>query len=476
MKLFWKILSVYFLAWALLTATVFATLFLDLRTEFIPRSPISQNLPASVGVQLATSHLFFGDEASFRQLAEVWNRGEPPYAVNRDGRELLGRAVDPVTLALARSLAMEATERAEDARPSPVQRLTTPSGSEYVVFYPDGLGPEDGSPLRWFFRWPWLLAVFFAAVGLLLAAGLSAAWTRPISSLERSFDGFAAGDLSLDLGPEVLQRRDEIGDLARHFEGMAQKLAGSVASQRRLLHDVSHELRSPLARLSVAVELARRKPEEIEIALRRIEKENERLDRMIREVLTLARLESEASGEAFEGAEEEYFDLLELLRTIHDDVEFEAEAVGMRVELVLPQHNELVMRGRAELLHRALENVVRNALQHAEGASQIELQLEEPGAAEHLRRGRLRLRIGDDGQAPVPEDLDSLFNVFTHGAGSQGFGLGLAIAQRAIAVHGGSIRATPGVDGGVDFVIELPYRGARDDAGSGGTESGAAVP
>ncbi|MCG8456267.1 MAG: ATP-binding protein [Holophagales bacterium] len=460
MKLFWKILAVYFLAWALLTAAVFATLLLDLRAQFIPRSPISQNLPAAVGVQIAASHLRLGDEKAFEQLAEIWVRGDPPYAVDARGRELLGRDVDPATLELARSLATPTSQRGA------VRRLDAATGQQYVIFYPEGTGPEDRSPLRWFFQWPWLLAVFFAAAGLLLAGGLSAAWTRPIAALEKSFDRFAEGDLELEISPRVRDRKDEIGELALHFENMARKLASSIAAQRRLLHDISHELRSPLARLTVAAELARRRPGETGAALERIERECARLDRLIREVLTLARLENEAAEHRGAGEGDEYFDLLELLRVIHGDVELEADAVGVRVELRIPDRDELVLRGRAELLHRAIENVARNALQHAVGAERIELRLEgpevgSPGAADPGSNGerRIRIRVHDDGQAVPAENLDSLFEAFAHGEGSEGFGLGLAIAERAVTLHGGTIRALPHPGGGVEVVIDLPYRG-----------------
>ena len=451
MKLFWKILGVYFLAWAVLLTAVLAVLFLDLRAEFIPRSPISQNPPAAVGVQIATTHLRLGDETAFQQLADLWTRGEPPFVVNAQGQEILGRDVDPATLELARSLAQDTLDL------TPVRRLLTPTGKEYILFYPEGRGPEDRSPLRWLFHWPWLLALFSTLAGLLLATGLSAAWTRPIAALKRSFEGFNEGDLHLELSPQIKYRRDEIGDLARHFEQIASKLAGSIASQRRLLHDISHELRSPLARLAVAVELARRRPGQTEAALERIERECARLDRLIQEVLTLARLENEATQNGTQAQADEYFDLLELLRVIHDDVAFEAEAVGVEVELVIPERDELVMRGRAELLHRAVENVVRNALQHAVEARRIEIQLEEPEAGPN-EESRLRLCIGDDGRAVPAKELDSLFEAFTHGKNSPGFGLGLAIARRAVAVHGGAIEALAREGGGVEVVIELPYQ------------------
>ncbi|MEM6455414.1 MAG: HAMP domain-containing sensor histidine kinase [Acidobacteriota bacterium] len=467
MRLFWKVLAVYFGAWVLLTAAIVAVLLLDLRTTFIPRSPISQNPPAAVGVQIAATHLRLGDAQAFRELAAAWIRGEPPFAVDARGEELLGRPVPPATVALARSLA---TEVNASMRGASVRRLRAADGQDYVLFYPEGYGPADRSLLRWLLQWPWLLGLSSVLAGLLLATGLAATWTRPIVVLQRAFDQLADGGRLPALDPAITSRRDEVGDLARHFARMAHTLARSVAVQRQLLHDVSHELRSPLARLTVAVELARRRPGETELALQRIEKESARLDRLIREVLTLARLESDAAAS---GAEtDEYFDLLELLRAIHDDVAFEAEAVGVEVALQIPAREELVMRGRAELLHRAVENVVRNALQHAVDARRIDVCLEEP----HRPAGDdgdayVRVRIGDDGRGASAEDLDAFFQPFSHGAGSDGFGLGLAIAKRAVTVHGGTIEARTRSSGGVEVVIDLPHRDASAAVETVGAQS-----
>lgn len=442
MRLFWKILLGYFLAWSLLTLALFGAMALDQWTHFLPRSAISQNLPAKVGVQVVSTSLKLGGTPVVEQLSKTRKRGEPPFVINEEGRELLGREVDAATVWLARSMAVETAE------PAPVKRVSGPEGEVFWVFYPDGKGPEDGTLLHWFFQYPWLIGALFAVAGLLLAGGLTAAWTRPIAALKEAFDRFSDGDLKLELGPQVKHRRDEIGDLGRHFEAMADKLVKSVDGRRRLLHDVSHELRSPLARLGVAVELARRRPEHMELALERIERECGRLDRLIGEVLTLARLEDGAVEEP-----DDYFDLLEMLRVIHDDVKFEADAVGIEVELHIPDREELIMRGSAELLHRAVENVVRNALKHATGSGRIELKLDEPGEED-----RIRLRVCDDGDTLPPADLESIFEPFIHGKASSGFGLGLAIAKRAVEIHRGTIRAVRRSGSGLEMLIDLPHQ------------------
>jgi two-component system OmpR family sensor kinase len=439
MRLFWKILIGYFLAWALLSLAIFGVFALDSHTRFL-RSAVSQTRPSAVSVQVAASNVSVGGEELFRSMAEMWSRTEPPYVVDIEGREVLGREVDPEVLAVARSLAVDVAE------PTPVKRVTGPDDREYVVYHPEGRGPQDRSAFRWFLEYPWLIGILLALAGLVLAGGLTAAWTRPIAGLKAAFDAFAEGHVEPKVDPTITRRRDEIGDLGRHFEGMARRLARSIGAQRQLLHDVSHEIRSPLARLSVASELARRRPERVDEALKRIDRECQRLDRLIGEVLTLARLEGDAAD-----PRDEYFDLLELLRVIRDDVAFEADAVGIEVSLQIPDREELVMRGSADLLHRAVENVVRNALQHAGESRHIEILLDNPE-----ERNSVLLRVRDHGDGIAEEELASLFEPFRRGSTSAGFGLGLAIAHRAVMVHNGSIQAKNLSEGGVEVQIELP--------------------
>ena len=446
MRLFWKILIGYFLAWALLSAALFGLLAFESWTQLLHRSPLSQALPTAVGVQIAATHVHLGGGEAFRRLADSWELGEPPYVIDAAGQEILGREVTSEMLEQARALAVDSS-KVDSRKLVPVRRLTDLEGREFILFYPQGKGPQDRLPFHLLFDWPWLLGVVFAAAGLLLAGGLTAAWTRPIASLKAAFDTFAEDRLEPRVDPELTRRRDEIGDLARHFEAMARRLARSVAAQEQLFHDVSHELRSPLARLGVATELARKNPARTGEALDRVDRECQRLDRLIGEVLTLARLESDSAY-----AMDDYFDLLELLRVIRDDVAFEASSAGVEVVLEMPDLDELVMHGNAELLHRAVENVVRNALQHAGDSRRIEIVLDDPDG------GSVHLKVRDHGPGLEAEALETLFEPFTRGGTSGGFGLGLAIARRAVAVHGGSIGATSPPGRGLEIRIDLPRR------------------
>lgn len=440
MRLFWRVLSGYFLTWALLSLALFGALALDARARFLPRPAVSQSLPSAVSVQMAATNVRFGGEPVFRRMAENWPQIEPPYVVDAQGREMLDRTVDPDVLEVARALAIDSTER------TPVKLVTGPDDRQFVIFHPEGTGPQDRGAFYWFLEEPWLLGIVFAGVGLVLAGSLAAAWTRPIAALKSAFDAVSEGHIQVEVDPRITRRRDELGDLGRRFEEMSRRLARSIGAQRQLLHDISHEIRSPLARLSVASALARRRPDRIGEALERIERECQRLDRLVGGVLTLARLEGEAPVPL-----DDYFDFYELLRVIRDDVAFEAGAIGIEVALTVPDRKELVMHGNAELLRRAIENVVRNALQHAEGDNRIEILLDEPGARESVL-----LRVRNRGKGIGEDEIESLFEPFTRGRTSAGFGLGLAIAHRAVAVHKGSIIATNLREGGVEVQILLP--------------------
>jgi len=241
------------------------------------------------------------------------------------------------------------------------------------------------------------------------------------------------------------RRRDEIADLGRDFDHMAARLQALVEAQKRLLHDVSHELRSPLARLQVAVGLARQQPERLESALERIERETARLDALVGELLTLSRLEAGVTG-----APAGVLDAGELLEEIVADARFEAEAAGCRVELQL--RGALAVHGRDELLRRALENVIRNAVRYTARDTVVEVSAARDAV-------ELAITVCDRGPGVPEAELDRLFEPFfraERGAQRAGYGLGLAIARRAVEAHSGRIRASNRPGGGLCVEIRLP--------------------
>jgi two-component system sensor histidine kinase CpxA len=293
---------------------------------------------------------------------------------------------------------------------------------------------------------------------LILCSGLVCyflSWylAKPIVRLRAATRQLAAGDLSARAGAPTSRRRDEVAGLMRDFDAMAARLEMLVKAQSRLLNDISHELRSPLARLNVALGLARRRSgAENDDMLERIELEASRLNELIGRILTLARLED---GE--QEVQRTPVPLDELVLNVAEDAEFEAQARRCHVRTDIPEADWEV-RGNASLLHSAVENVVRNAIRYTRDGSSVEIRLqrtEGPGGPEAL------LQVTDFGPG-VPEDaLQKLFEPFyrlddARGRLTGGVGLGLAIAQRAVRFHGGRVAASNRAEGGLLVEIHLP--------------------
>ena len=280
---------------------------------------------------------------------------------------------------------------------------------------------------------------------LLCALGLAWYFAKPIRHLRAAFDAVAEGDLERRIGPSMGQRRDELVDLGRDFDRMTTRLQALMNGQKRLLHDVSHEMRSPLARLQAAIGLARQQPERTEDSLQRIERESERMNLLVGELLTLSRLEAGVVGAM------ENVDTGELLSGIVDDARFESAALGVIVHYHSGQMPEV--HANPELLHRAIENVVRNALRYS-----------APGGAVSIEAGKVgekifRITVTDEGPGVPPEALEAIFTPFYRGEGqgkTSGYGLGLAIAQRVIATVNGKIEAKPGKRCGLVVSMEFP--------------------
>ncbi|MES9992827.1 MAG: ATP-binding protein [Candidatus Thiodiazotropha sp.] len=283
-----------------------------------------------------------------------------------------------------------------------------------------------------------LAMLIFALVSLLLARIL----TRQVRPLRQAAQRMAEGDLS---GRVELKGRDEISALGADFNLMAERLNDLLQSQRQLVRDVSHELRSPLARLRVALELAEREEDRTK-ALGRIEQEADELERLVTELLSLARLES---GQA--GLERQRLDLKALLEKVVTDAEFEAQAQQKGVRF---SSEVVTLVGDAVLLRSAVENVVRNAIRHTPGGSEVQVSLSKD-------QGDCLIRVKDAGHGVEASQLELMFNPFTRTAdarerGSGGFGLGLAIARRAILIHGGEASARNHPQGGLEVSLRLP--------------------
>ncbi len=277
---------------------------------------------------------------------------------------------------------------------------------------------------------------------VLLALYLS----TPIRRLREATNRFAAGDLSTRVGGRVKRRRDEIADLARDFDKMAERIESLINNQQRLNRDISHELRSPLARLNVSLEIAKQRAnEETAPMLDRIERESTRLNEMISRILTLAKLES-GSVEY----ERTPLSFTELVTEVAEDANFEAQANGRHV--VITESDECVVSGNEILLRSAVENILRNAVRHTAEGTAVDVRLMR-------NNGTALLRISDHGGGVPEDEIENLFKPFYRVSDARerktgGIGLGLAIAQRAIEAHSGNIRAK-NVPTGLEIEIEL---------------------
>jgi signal transduction histidine kinase len=288
------------------------------------------------------------------------------------------------------------------------------------------------------------------------------AWymTKPVTRLRAATQQLAAGDLTARAGDPNNKGRDEIAGLVRDFDTMAGRLESLVKAQSRLLNDISHELRSPLARLNVALGLARqRSGPESATMLERIELEAGRLNELIGRLLTLARMED---GEQRVPSSPVLLD--EIALSVAEDAEFEAQARHCHVHSEIPAGSWGV-RGDASLLHSAIENVVRNAIRYTREGTTVEIHLEK---RESGGREEAVVRVTDCGDGVPPDALEKLFQPFyrlddARGRQTGGVGLGLAITERAVRFHGGRVSATNRAEGGLMVEIHLPLMPA--DAG-----------
>ena len=262
----------------------------------------------------------------------------------------------------------------------------------------------------------------------------------PVRKLRLTVERFGRGDLSARIGSK---RTDELGELGKAFDNMSSRIQALLTSERRLLQDISHELRSPLARLSCAIELART-TENRDEAISRIHKESRRLNSLVGQLLEVA------SAEGDPGAmRRDPVDLNQLAAEIVDECRIEAEA--KQCWLTFAAEADVEIRGDSELLRRAVENVLRNAIRYAPDSTAVEVRLT-------TGNGLASLTIRDYGKGVPSELLFDIFKPFfrveSH-RGDQGVGLGLALAQRAIGLHQGTVRAQNSSPG-LLITIELP--------------------
>jgi two-component system sensor histidine kinase CpxA len=304
------------------------------------------------------------------------------------------------------------------------------------------LVPTEGSRLGVFLRDQlWILAA-----AILLCYALALHLTSPLRRLQNALERFGHGDFSARAGSH---RRDELGQLARTFDQMAERIQTLHAAERRLLLDISHELRSPLARLGVAVELARSGGDR-DASLNRIQKEADRLNSLVGQLLQVTRAEGDPGSLRSEPVR-----LDELVADVVNDCSIEAQARHCSLEW--KGSAPVTTTGDPELLRRATENVIRNAIRYAPEKTPVQVSIEPNGS-------KATVRVRDYGPGVPPESLSRIFDPFyrvesDRNRANGGVGLGLSIARRAIELHKGKLVAH-NADPGLLVEMEVPVRGA----------------
>jgi len=295
-----------------------------------------------------------------------------------------------------------------------------------------------------------IVPLISGAIGVLVV-GVGLAWylSRPLHHLRWGLHRLTEGNFNTRVAPLMGRRRDEIVDLADEFDRMAAQLQKLTEARQQLMHDVSHELRSPITRLQMAAGLLKQDPSQAATLIERIQRESERVDDLLEELLTLYRLEAGAETPLTDTV-----DVIELLKSIAEDAEFEAKAGSRSVSIDAPGRFVAAVNG--ELIYRALENVVRNAVKFTMSGTTVEIVARTNHAA-----GELLVTVSDRGPGVPIDKLDLIFEPFTRVEGSEasrGVGLGLAIAKRAVTLHGGRIDAALRDGGGLTLTVKIPSK------------------
>jgi two-component system OmpR family sensor kinase len=441
--LFWKILITFMVA---MTVTLVGAVYVSFRLAGQSFDQINIEGRDRI-IQEVAAALARGGERELKQWLFKHPRPSPGTVLlvtNERGDELLGRAMPRE---LARLLATRPFVRPQappNLRPMQLTpHLIGPNNEEYRLLF-----ARAPITVLGILTWPGTqvavlgIALLAAALtSLLLARYLSS----PIVRLQKASRSLAAGALDTRVGRPFDRRKDEVGTLARDFDKMAERLQALVTDKETLLRDVSHELRSPLARIRVALALAQRRADTAaQPDLARIERETEKLDLLVGQVMTLTRLRTATQPRR------DVVRLDTLVAEVVDDARFEHPEATVEYCAT----DEVQLLGDPAGLKSAVENVVRNALIYSDPARPIEVRV-EAGPAEVV------VRVLDRGPGVPPEDLARIFEPFYRTDKSRdhahaGQGIGLAITARVMELHGGTVEARNRAEGGLEVRLKLP--------------------
>ncbi len=458
-------LKIFLSLWAALALSMVLAILVTIALR-PPRHAMESQAP-QILAEVVNAYQSGGEHGAHEYLEGLWHTQHVrAFAFDPAGHEVSGHHVPPWIEDVRQGGSLRGGgprhhEWLDDLMPDRmVRQALTLDGKRYtlVLELPPGprvfFGPHDIP----------LLGIAVMVSGLVCYL-LAWSMTSPVTRLRKAAQSLAAGDLSARTGAPEGGRRDDLTELMRDFDRMAERIEGLVDSQSRLLKDVSHELRSPLARLSVALGLARQRVEsevgpevstELESALNRIELEADRLNQLIQRLLTISRLESGADG-----LRKTKLPLRELVEQVARDAEYETPGRRCRVTAgaTADSGDQFLVEGDPDLLRSAVENVVRNATRYTAEGTTVEVRLERQQPANG--EAEIIVRVLDSGPGVPDEALQKIFEPFYRLDDARirqtgGAGLGLSIADRAIRLHGGQLRASNRKEGGLEIEIRIP--------------------
>src|SRR5882757_6271903 len=452
LKIFlWFLLTFVIVVVAVVTVTVSTRSDERIRNEISTKASLYLPLEARQAVEIYEREGESGLKLHFDRLRA--SRIVKPYLFNENGKEVTGHIPSAAVIEIIKDAKKDAPTvgKLTGRNGFAAQKVIGPSGKEYTVLIM-GFDPTFSLLVRELGS-----KTLFSVLAVLLVGGVFCFWlarhiANPVVQLSETATRIADGWLDARGDKSIRLRRDEIGRLGLSFDRMAERIESLVRGQQRLLGDVSHELRSPLARLSVAEGLLRQcPPEERTEYLDRIELEVEHLDRLIGQLLTLARIDSGADSSRKEKTE-----LSSLIQEVAADGNFEAQ--GRCCAVRVDSMDACTTTGTGEQLRRAIENVVRNAIRYTLPNTEIGISIRRrysPAPAMAV------IQVRDRGFGVKEEHLEKIFLPFyrvpsINGEQAGGAGLGLAITERIVRMYGGSVGATNAPDGGLIVKLELP--------------------
>jgi two-component system, OmpR family, sensor histidine kinase CpxA len=446
-RLFLKIFFWYWLtAWGMIAVVLVGVRLTGMRQVSAPN--MYETVAPILAAEAAKAYESGGPEAFARFSQGGHSNERQLFLLDGSYRDVLSRPLSDDGLRVAQSAknGQLVVFRARIA----AYKFVSSSGHPYVLmlYLPSDL--RRIAEILWGEGLPFSISLILLVT--LLCLGLAYHIASPIHSIQSTARRVAEGDLKARVPAPVSRRFDELAALAIDFDSMVNRLDSVIQAQKKLLNSVSHELRSPLARINLSLALLRNRfSADSDDLFQRLDRDVERIDLLMGQLLTLSRLES-----GFSSAEREDVDFAQLVEEVAADANFEAQALGKSVSL---QTNGSIMLQNADpdALRSACENVIRNAVRFTQPGSDVQIVLEvDRSAPESLAL----LSVRDHGPG-VPEDsLQAIFQPFyrinTAGEPTGGNGLGLAIASEAIRLHRGTIRAENLRPTGLQLTIQLP--------------------